>query len=229
MWRLLQYCPAFLRVSTLPTARSLVSSAPLAGMDLRALVATLERIAPTVASEPWDNVGLLVEPHQSTSIKRVLITNDLTEPVLEEALGSPGERVGLVVAYHPPLFKPFKKLTQQCAKERIVVRAIEEGVAVYSPHTSLDNMVGGINDWLLSAVGEGQVTAFGVQKHSPSYPNLVEIKGSKEDCGKWLEQQGGVGETHTSTEYVQSCIDVMLLCHVAWQCEGRHRCVCRVH
>lgn len=180
-------------------------------MDLQVLVAVLEGIAPTSAAEPWDNVGLLVEPSRPSRIQRVLITNDLTEAVLEEALSSLGGKVGLVVSYHPPLFKPFKRLTQRCAKERIVVRALEEGVAVYSPHTSLDNMEGGINDWLLSVVGEGEVMALGVHKHCTPYPNLLELPVDMNQL-EMFEKQAGVGEIRISKRYV-SC-DHAYLCRV---------------
>ena len=181
---------------------SLHTSAPCANMDLRAVVAALDKISPTIAAEPWDNVGLLVEPSQLGSVQRVLITNDLTEPVLEEALSSPGKKVGLIVAYHPPLFKPFKRLTRRCAKERIVVRALEEGVAIYSPHTSLDNMEGGINDWLLAAMGEGQVTALGVQRHHTPYPNLLEISSNTKQLREMAESLEGVGQIHSSDRYI---------------------------
>jgi len=36
-------------------------------------------------------------------------------------------------------------------KERIVVKAIENRVAIYSPHTSWDAVQGGVNDWLCKA------------------------------------------------------------------------------
>lgn len=203
MWRSLFI--HFPRISSAaPLRASRHTSTPPADMDLRTVVTALERVAPTMAAEPWDNVGLLVEPSRPGNIKRVIITNDLTEPVLEEALSSPGEKVGLVVSYHPPLFKPFKRLTQRCAKERIVVRAVEEGVAVYSPHTSLDNMEGGINDWLLAAVGEGQVTALGVRKDAMPYPNLVGIRGNWQRMVERELSTGkvtGVGGTRETTRY----------------------------
>lgn len=199
----------FSRISRGPAAvfcrpSSLHTSTPCVNMDLRAVVAALDKIAPTIAAEPWDNVGLLLEPSQSSNIQRVLLTNDLTEPVLEEALSSSGKKVGLVVAYHPPLFKPFKRLVQRCAKERIVVRALEGGVAVYSPHTSLDNMVGGINDWLLAAVGEGELTALGVQKHHTSYPNLLEVSSDTKQLRAMAENLEGVGGLHMSDGYVST-------------------------
>jgi putative NIF3 family GTP cyclohydrolase 1 type 2 len=39
-------------------------------------------------------------------------------------------------------------------KERIIVRAVENKIALYSPHTALDCVAGGINDWLADGLGE---------------------------------------------------------------------------
>ena len=179
--------------STVPS--HLLHTTPQAKMELQEVVSVLERLAPTKAAESWDNVGLLLEPSNPRPVKRVFVTNDLTEPVMEEVLSSPGERAGLVISYHPPIFKPLKALTQQCAKERVLVRALEGGVAVYSPHTSLDNMEGGINDWLLSAVGEGEVRALGVQKHAADRPNVLTLEGGADEISEQaqvLSQQNGV-------------------------------------
>ena len=49
-------------------------------------------------------------------MKKILLTNDLTEPVLSEAVE---EKVDLVISYHPPLFRPFKRLTKGNWKERV--------------------------------------------------------------------------------------------------------------
>ena len=128
-------------------------------MELAAIVKVLECISPLQGAEAWDNVGLLLEPSiPSCDIERLVITNDLTEPVLEEILAEGSGPGVMVVSYHPPLFKPFKRLTQREGIDRIIVRAVEGKVAVYSPHTSLDNMEGGINDWLLGCLGEGMLS-----------------------------------------------------------------------
>ncbi len=42
--------------------------------------------APTSLAQDWDNVGLLVEPTPPHRVNKLLLTNDLTEAVLEEAL-----------------------------------------------------------------------------------------------------------------------------------------------
>lgn len=112
----------------------------------------LESIAPLQLAEEWDNVGLLVEPARRKTVGRILLTIDLTEPVLAEAVK---RKVDLVVAYHPPVFHPFKRLTQQEPTERVLLAAIAAGIAIYSPHTALDAAPGGVNDWLADGLGAG--------------------------------------------------------------------------
>ncbi len=119
---------------------------------LSQVVSALEKLAPTRFAEDWDNVGLLLEPHAARAVGRALLTIDLTEPVLAEALSHGAE---LIVAYHPPIFRGLKRLTQRTALERITARALAERVAVFSPHTALDAAPGGVNDWLCDVVGGG--------------------------------------------------------------------------
>lgn len=175
------------------------------------MVKVLEAIAPTSQAESWDNVGLLLEPSSPQTIKRIAITNDLTEEVLEEILELwSGEGQGLVISYHPPIFKPLKRLTQSSSKERVLVMAMKAGLAIYSPHTALDNIEGGINDWLLGGVGEGEVVALGVHKHLIPFSNSVEVKYLREDDKEQLQKVVGEGSgvdlVHTSGMYVNICV-----------------------
>lgn len=178
MWRCGR--PALQWLTELSRCHALHTTSPSALMELSDVTRVLKEVAPLQAAESWDNVGLLVEPSRQPLVKTLLITNDFTEQVLEEALEDPERKPQLIVSYHPPLFKAFKRLTQHSTKERLVVRVIEEGIAVYSPHTSLDNMEGGINDWLLSGVGEGKVTALGLNKSSVQFSNVVEMSGPQD-------------------------------------------------
>jgi dinuclear metal center YbgI/SA1388 family protein len=77
-----------------------------------------------------------------------LLTIDLTESVLDEALEQGSEAI---VAYHPPIFTGLKRLVPSDPQQRMLLRVIECSLAVYSPHTALDAVEGGVNDWLASA------------------------------------------------------------------------------
>ena len=125
---------------------------------LSQVVALLERLAPLDLAEEWDNVGLLLEPSGAATraIERAFLCIDLSESVLNEALE---RNADFLLAYHPPLFRGLKRLRASAAEERVLLRALEAGLAVYSPHTALDATAGGVNDWLGRAFGSGRCTA----------------------------------------------------------------------
>ncbi|KAI5720615.1 hypothetical protein M8J77_009479 [Diaphorina citri] len=117
-------------------------------LTLHDVVRRLEAMAPLSLAEPWDNVGLLIEPHNTTKhIKNIMLTIDLTDEVLKEAVENGTD---LIIAYHPPIFAPLKRVTNDKWKERVVSTCLAHNIAVYSPHTTWDAIQGGINDWLAS-------------------------------------------------------------------------------
>ncbi|XP_067833018.1 NIF3-like protein 1 [Heptranchias perlo] len=120
-------------------------------MELSSVVSALDRLAPPSLAASWDNVGLLVEPSAPHVVRTLLLTNDLTEEVMEEALGLPAQ---FILAYHPPLFRPLRRVTMATWKERLIVRALENRVAIYSPHTAFDALPDGVNDWLARGLGD---------------------------------------------------------------------------
>ncbi|XP_022230832.2 NIF3-like protein 1 [Drosophila obscura] len=119
------------------------------GRKLAAVVKELEAFAPISLAEKWDNVGLLIEPHKERDVKRILLTNDLTEPVMKEAVE---KQVDMIISYHPPIFKPLTRITKSNWKERVVAACLANSIALYSPHTAWDKKCGGVNDWLAQAV-----------------------------------------------------------------------------
>jgi dinuclear metal center YbgI/SA1388 family protein len=114
-------------------------------MKLSALVDLLEDIAPTRLAEAWDNVGLLVgDPRQT--ITGIMLCIDYTADVAAETKAA---GCNLVIAYHPPIFQPIKRLSPSS----LIFDAISGGIAIYSPHTALDVADGGTNDMLADAIG----------------------------------------------------------------------------
>jgi dinuclear metal center YbgI/SA1388 family protein len=116
------------------------------------IVDAMEQIAPARFAESWDNVGLIVRPPREKRISTAVLCIDMTLAVVDEALGKKAE---MVIAYHPPLFNPIKRLDP----DQPAVRAMAEGLAVYSPHTALDAAPGGVNDWLADGLGKGKRAA----------------------------------------------------------------------
>ena len=75
-------------------------------------------------------------------IQSVLLTTDITEDVVNEAVLS---RCELIISHHPLLFHGLKQVCGQTPQARIVEMAIKHNIAIYSAHTNLDSVQGGIN------------------------------------------------------------------------------------
>lgn len=110
--------------------------------------ALMYQLAPLDLAEAWDNVGLLVDRGTRVHVGRVLLTIDLTQAVLREALE---KRVDAIVAYHPPLFSGIKRIVASDPKTRVLGELLAHDIPIYSPHTALDAVPGGVNDWLIDA------------------------------------------------------------------------------
>ncbi|KXS15983.1 NGG1p interacting factor 3 [Gonapodya prolifera JEL478] len=126
---------------------------------LRRVIRAFEQFAPLSLAESWDNVGVLLEaPFSNADATSVLLTIDLTTPVLEEALAI-RPPVGVIVSYHPVLFRAEKRFTMADPKQRIALKCAAAGISIFSPHTALDSTIGGINDHLASIFPNVKVVA----------------------------------------------------------------------
>ncbi|MFQ5414795.1 MAG: Nif3-like dinuclear metal center hexameric protein [Phycisphaerae bacterium] len=107
--------------------------------------AALDAIAPPGLAQSWDNVGLLAGDAAARA-RCVLCCIDLTHAVVAEAVAAHAD---VVMAYHPPIFRPIPRVTADDA----VFGCIAGGIAVYSMHTALDAADGGTNDVIASMCG----------------------------------------------------------------------------
>lgn len=112
--------------------------------------AAMESLAPSALAQEWDNVGLLAGD-MSAKVRRVILCIDLTPAVVAEAALA---RTDLILAYHPPIFKPISSLrVPSKGMDAVVFECIKRGMAIYSPHTALDAAEGGTNDVLAALCG----------------------------------------------------------------------------
>lgn len=118
-------------------------------MNIADLIVAVESIAPPALAEAWDNVGLILGDRSAALRGPAMLTIDLNDAVASEAIE---HNAGAIVCYHPPIFMPIKRLTADSAHGRVLLRLLDAGIAVYSPHTALDAAVGGVTDWLLSVI-----------------------------------------------------------------------------
>ncbi|TAI46771.1 Nif3-like dinuclear metal center hexameric protein [Flagellimonas allohymeniacidonis] len=118
-------------------------------MKVKDIARILEELAPLAHAEDFDNTGLLVgDPH--TTVTGVLVTLDTLENVIDEAIR---KECNLVISFHPIIFKGLKKLTGSTYVERVVMKAISNGISIYSMHTALDNSPLGVNAKICEVLG----------------------------------------------------------------------------
>lgn len=116
-----------------------------------------------LADRAWDNVGLLLGnidpadkslsgPQTKALSKTVLLTNDLSIAVAEEAVR---KNASVIVSYHPFIFRGLKSITLNDPQQRILLQLVQNNIAVYCPHTAVDAVPGGLNDWLADILSAG--------------------------------------------------------------------------
>jgi dinuclear metal center YbgI/SA1388 family protein len=113
------------------------------------LEAVLEKLAPRALAEPGDNVGLLVgDPGAAAA--RVLVSLELTEPVLAEAVAGHWD---MVLTHHPLLFSSLSALVESRPRERMVRQLVRHGINLIACHTNLDSAEKGIGAIAAEALG----------------------------------------------------------------------------
>lgn len=118
-------------------------------MKIKEVTSYLEELAPLNYQEDYDNCGLIIGDSQA-ELKGVLVTLDVTEEVIHEAIA---KGCNLVIAHHPLIFKGLKKLNGKNYVERSVIIAIKNDIAIYAIHTNLDNVVNGVNFKIAEKIG----------------------------------------------------------------------------
>ena len=96
-------------------------------------------------------------------VNSVLLTTDVTPSVVNEAVMLGCQ---LIISHHPLLFHGLKQVCGQTPQAQVVAMAIKNDIAIYSAHTSLDSVWGGINTRLADLLG---VTDYRILV--PSTPN----------------------------------------------------------
>ena len=118
-------------------------------MIVQDVINYLHDLAPLTYAEDFDNVGLLVGD-KNQAVSGVLVTLDTLETVVDEAIET---NCNLIVSFHPIIFKGLKKITGKTYVERVVIKAIQNNIAIFSIHTALDNAFQGVNSIICDQLG----------------------------------------------------------------------------
>ena len=118
-------------------------------MTIKDVTNYLEEIAPLHQAESFDNVGLLIG-NFNTTVTGVLVTLDTLEQTVEEAIAN---NCNLIVSFHPIIFDGLKKINGNSYVERVVLKAIQNNIAIYATHTALDNSNVGVSAKMCDVLG----------------------------------------------------------------------------
>lgn len=102
-----------------------------------------EEFCPKELAVEGDPVGLQIGSLDA-SVKKVLVALDIREQTVQEAIEN---NVDLILAKHPVIFRPLSNLTDADSQEKIILDLVKAGIAVYTSHTNIDVVEGGLNDW----------------------------------------------------------------------------------
>ncbi len=111
-------------------------------VKIKEVIAALERFAPLPLQEGFDNAGLQLGLTEAWECSGALLCLDVTERVVDEAIE---KGCNLIVSHHPLIFHKLSHITGENFVQRIVMKAIEQHVAIVSMHTNMDNARGGVN------------------------------------------------------------------------------------
>lgn len=132
------------------------------------IIQLFEQFSPKKYAMEGDKIGLQIGT-LNKPVRRIMVTLDVLEEVVDEAIE---KNVDLIVAHHPPIFRPLKQLATDRPQGRIIEKLIKHNIAVYAAHTNLDVAVGGVNDLLAEKLRLKNTTVF-VPTYTENLKKLV--------------------------------------------------------
>lgn len=118
-------------------------------MNIRQWTREWEKIVPVGLQYDWDNSGLQIGRLEE-EITGIVFSLDLNKSAVSGCIESASN---LIVTHHPAFFHPVSRLTDREEAEQTIMDCIEQHIAVYSSHTPLDLVDGGVNEVMAEKCG----------------------------------------------------------------------------
>ena len=145
----------------------------------------IDEYAPARLALEGDPIGLHTGSYDQ-KVSRLFMALELTPDVAREAADFNPQ---MIIVHHTPLFKPLKQLRDEGGHNQIILELIRRQISLYTAHTNLDCVRGGVNDVLAERLGLTEITI--LQARSQSDP----------DAG--LGRVGVLSEPATLAEYAE--------------------------
>ncbi len=126
--------------------------------SLRMLYSALNKKIPPSLSCDWDNDGILCASDLDSPVQKVLCVMDVTDRVIDEAIEL---GCNCIVSHHPLLMQKLGSIhpDDPCGKK--LIRLLQQNIVVFSFHTRLDAVEGGVNDTLCKVLHLTKTGTFG--------------------------------------------------------------------
>ncbi len=148
--------------------------------SIKDIITLIEDFAPLELALGWDNCGVQVSADSlEQQISSAVVALDPTMEVLNKAIEMGSK---LIITHHPLTISGTRNITPQSELGRIIIKAIREGITIYSSHTAFDITSGGINDTLAQ---------------------MLEIENCEPLCEDGLGRIGTLKQPTTSQELAQ--------------------------
>ena len=181
-------------------------------MNYQDLIDIIEEIAPLDWFEDEDNSGIQIHTGKE-EIDRVLVCLEINDAVLQEAQDKGAD---MIITHHPLLFHPVSSITPDTPVGRYILKAVQEGIDVYSSHLPFDAAVMGNNMYLAKLLKLEDVASPEDDWDDPDddFDIIVDDDDDDDKFEYDMDEIGSIGflpRTMTFREfqtYVERCLDL---------------------
>jgi dinuclear metal center YbgI/SA1388 family protein len=143
------------------------------------VIHAVERLAPSRFAYDWDRSGFQLG-ERDAKVAKAVISLDSSLGAVRFAEENDAQ---LLLAHHPLVWNPIKKLDARDRSSRLILRLARAHIAFLGAHTNLDAAEGGVNDALASALHLQEIVPFG---SAAAVKNLKLIVFSPHDAAQGL-------------------------------------------
>ncbi len=160
-------------------------------MKIKDFIKIIEDRIPKYIQESFDNSGIQVGPFD-TELNNPILTLDISLDVLKKAIEI---KSNLIISHHPLFFNDLKTLSTNNSKTEIIKQILQNEITVYTSHTPIDKIKGGMNDYFCNLIEleniegfieSGQNEIYKIQVFVPESHKGVIVDKIAEIGGGWI-------------------------------------------
>jgi dinuclear metal center YbgI/SA1388 family protein len=166
-------------------------------MKIKTLTDHLESLCPLSTQESYDNCGLIFG-NPETEITSILVSLDCTEAVVDDAIK---RGANIIISHHPLIFFKTNKVS-----DKVIVKAIQNNIAVYAIHTNLDHYIFGVNHTIGKLLDAKDMKFLDDKGDNTGSGMIGKVDIKLEDLYSKIEKRfgGGIRTTKALTEDIKT-------------------------